>query len=146
MCQLARAATRRYVAALSPVGLNVRQISALKTLERDGAMSQQALGEALDIDPSNLVALLNHLEEQGLATRRRDPEDRRRHVVELSKHGTKRVTDVNRRAREVDAGFFGGLDDAERAQLYALLARVGETADLPEGMRLDRPDDDMLDQ
>lgn len=122
--QIGRAATRRYTAALSPIGLKPRPTAALMQLSRDGAMSQQQLGESLDIDPANLVAVLNHLEGEGLATRRRDPADRRRHVVEISKRGTKRLAQVERAIAEIEDDLFGALDHDERLQLQQLLARV----------------------
>ena len=92
VAQVGRAATRRYKAALSPIGLKPRPTAALMQLRREGPISQQSLAESLDIDPANLVAVLNQLEHEGLATRRRDPADRRRHVVEITKRGVKRQT------------------------------------------------------
>jgi len=146
LVQLGRAANRRYTAAVKPIGLSVRQTMALFALEREDAMSQQGLGEELDIDPSNMVALLNDLEDQGLATRRREPGDRRCHVVEMTKRGSKRIAEIHRTAAEVGDRFFGGLDEDERVTLHKLLVRVGQTADLPEGFRVDRPEEDLFEQ
>lgn len=131
LAQLGRAVTRQYRCAMSPIGLKPRETQALLRLESNGAMSQQALGAALDIDASNLVALLNDLEAGSLISRRRDPEDRRRHVVEISKRGTKLVCEVERAAAEVEDQFFALLDDDERAALQGLLARVAQSADVP---------------
>jgi MarR family transcriptional regulator, lower aerobic nicotinate degradation pathway regulator len=131
LAQLGRAVTRRYRCVLSPIGLKPRETQALLRLRDDGAMSQQALGAALDIDASNLVALLNELEAGSLISRRRDPEDRRRHVVEVSKRGTKLLDEVERAAAEVEDQFFDALDEDERAALQGLLARVAQSADVP---------------
>ncbi len=124
VAQLGRAATRRYKAALSPIGLKPRPTAALMQLRREGPISQQALAESLDIDPANLVAVLNQLEHEGLATRRRDPADRRRHVVEITKRGVKRLDQVERAISEVEDALFSALDPDERLQLQQLLARV----------------------
>jgi DNA-binding MarR family transcriptional regulator len=131
LAQLGRAVTRQYRLALSPIGLKPRETQALLRLRHDGAMSQQALGAVLDIDASNLVALLNDLEADGLISRSRDPEDRRRHVVEVSKRGTKLVDEVERAAAEVEDQFFASLQEDERAALQGLLARVARSADVP---------------
>ena len=131
LAQLGRAVTRQYRCAMSPIGLKPRETQALLRLSSNGGMSQQALGAALDIDASNLVALLNDLEAGSLISRRRDPEDRRRHVVEISKRGTKLVCEVERAAAEVEDQFFAALDEEERAALQALLARVARSADVP---------------
>jgi MarR family transcriptional regulator, lower aerobic nicotinate degradation pathway regulator len=123
--------TRHYKSALSPIGLKPRETHALLRLRDDGAISQQALGLALDMDASNLVALLNDLEAESLISRRRDPEDRRCHVVEISKRGTKRVGEVERAAAEVEARFFAALSEDERVALRDLLARVAQSTDVP---------------
>jgi DNA-binding MarR family transcriptional regulator len=131
LAQLGRAVTRQYRCALAPIGLKPRETQALLRLRDDGAMSQQALGAALDIDASNLVALLNDLEGESLISRRRDPEDRRRHVVEVSKRGTKLLCEVERAAAEVEDEFFAALDEDERVALQDLLARVARSTDVP---------------
>jgi DNA-binding MarR family transcriptional regulator len=131
LAQVGRAVTRQYRCALSPIGLRPRETHALLRLRDAGAMSQQALGTALDIDASNLVALLNDLEADRLISRRRDPQDRRRHVVEVSKRGAKLVNEVERAAAEVEERFFAALDEDERAALQGLLARVALSADVP---------------
>src|SRR5919198_2376848 len=84
LAHLGRVAKRRFTDALEPTGLNGPQAFALMQLRNLGPISQQELAETLDLDPSKLVALLNELESDGLAERRRDPGDRRRHIVEIS--------------------------------------------------------------
>jgi DNA-binding MarR family transcriptional regulator len=127
LARLGRAVTRHYRSALTPIGLNPRQTTALLALRDDGAMSQQALGVALDIDASNLVVLLNDLEGGGLILRRRDPEDRRRHLVEISKRGSKLICEVERASVRIEDEFFSELDEDERATLHDLLARVAQS-------------------
>src|SRR6266700_8339671 len=67
--------------------LRPRHMIALRLLGERGPITQHAVGTALSLDPSNVVGLLNELEERGLITRRRDPADRRRHIVEVSPLG-----------------------------------------------------------
>ena len=55
-----------------------RHLRALGILSERGPLSQQGLGEVLSLYPSNVVGLLNELEERGLVTRRRDCADRYR--------------------------------------------------------------------
>jgi DNA-binding MarR family transcriptional regulator len=142
LAQLGRAVTRQYRCALSPIGLKPRETQALLRLRDDGAMSQQALGGALDIDASNLVALLNDLEAESLISRRRDAEDRRRHVVEVSKRGTKLLCEVERAAAEVEDQFFAALDEDERVALQGLLARVARSTDVPAPAEMSGDDGD----
>jgi MarR family transcriptional regulator, lower aerobic nicotinate degradation pathway regulator len=129
LAQLGRAVTRRYRTAFSPIGLKPRATAALLRLRSGGPQSQQALGAALDIEASNLVVLLNELETEGLISRRRDPQDRRRHVVEISEQGAKSVCEVERAADQVEDEFFAALSGEERCALRELLARLTDNAD-----------------
>jgi DNA-binding MarR family transcriptional regulator len=131
LAQLGRAVTRRYRAAMAPSGLNPRETAALVQLRDAGTVSQQTLGTTLDIDASNLVVLLNDLEVEGLIARRRDLEDRRRHVVEITPAGTALVDEVLRTAAQVEDEFFASLDEDERATLRELLCRVAQSTDDP---------------
>ena len=62
--------------------------------------------------------------------RRRDPEDRRRHLVEISKRGSKLICEVEHASTQIDDEFFAGLDSDERATLHDLLARVAQSTDV----------------
>ena len=90
IAHLAQVVRRDADQALADVdGMRPRHLVALTLLRDHGPMAQAALGEALRLDPSNVVALLNDLEARGLVARRRDPDDRRRHIVELSDGGVR---------------------------------------------------------
>jgi DNA-binding MarR family transcriptional regulator len=72
------------------------------------------------------VAILNELEEKGYAMRRRDPQDRRRHLVEVSKKGIAVIDEVSEVMDGVEAELLEGLEPAEREQLSGLLTSVWE--------------------
>jgi len=121
---LARVGRRAAEASMSPGGLRPRHLIALKLLSEHGPTSQQGLADALSLDPSNVVGLLNELEERGLIVRRRDPADRRRHIVELSAAGTKELCLAQTRLSRVEDDLLRTLSAEERATLYRLLARA----------------------
>ncbi len=81
---IARLSRMRGEAALTTLGLRPRHLVALTVLREHSSGTQQALASALQIDPTNLVGLLNELEAGGLVVRLRSAEDRRRHTVELT--------------------------------------------------------------
>src|ERR671935_214781 len=132
IARLARSVKHRMEEALAPLGLRMRHLVALSYLRDHGATPQGALGDGLRIDASNLVGLLNELDDQGLVVRRRDPADRRRHIVDLSPRGQKLLDDdVQRSLAEVDDGLFGSLAPDDREALHRILAQLaGEQAAL----------------
>lgn len=117
--------------ALGVTGLGPRHGATLLRLARLGRTSQQRLIEALAVDASALVAILNDLERDGLTRRERDPADRRRHLVEITPAGRTAAGEVERAIVEVERDTFAPLDQAEVAQLHALLARLRTE---PDGM------------
>jgi DNA-binding MarR family transcriptional regulator len=110
--------------ALGVSGLRPRHGAVLLRLADAGATSQQALIEALAIDASTLVAILNSLEGERLVHRRRDPADRRRHIVEITPAGERAVCAVETAIGEVEKEAFADLDDTEKAHLHELLGRI----------------------
>jgi MarR family transcriptional regulator, lower aerobic nicotinate degradation pathway regulator len=123
---LARIARRRSELALAPMSLRPRHLVVLTILREHGTTTQSALCEALRLDPTNLVGLLNELEERSLLTRRRDPADRRRHIVELTDAGTATLAGAETALAAVQDEVLAGLEDEERAALHSLLARAAE--------------------
>jgi DNA-binding MarR family transcriptional regulator len=121
---LARVGRRAAEASMSPGGLRPRHLVALRLLGERGPASQQGLTDMLSLDPSTVVGLLNELEERGLITRRRDPADRRRHIVELSAIGDKQLVRAQAELGRVEDELLSALSTGERATLYSLLVRA----------------------
>jgi DNA-binding MarR family transcriptional regulator len=113
-------------------GLRPRHTLALRLLSEHGPQSQQGLAEALSLDPSNVVGLLNELEDRELVVRRRDRADRRRHVVELAPLGEKALTAAYARLKRAEDEVFASLTAAERSTLYDLLQRAAGVAAPPD--------------
>ncbi|MET0896375.1 MAG: MarR family winged helix-turn-helix transcriptional regulator, partial [Mycobacterium sp.] len=110
-------------------GLRARHVIALTLLRDFGERQQSDLAGVLRIDPTNLVGLLNELEEAGLIERRRSTQDRRRHTVALTAAGSKRLAEIEEMLLEVERRLLGALDDEQHALLYQLLQRAaGDTA------------------
>jgi DNA-binding MarR family transcriptional regulator len=124
--QLARGMRRRIEQAVEPLGLRPRELHALQHLRERGPSPQQTLVELLGIDATNLIAILNGLEDAGLIERRRDRADRRRAIIALSQPGERLLADLDRALRQIDDEAFATLTSSERRTLNTLLAQAVE--------------------
>jgi DNA-binding MarR family transcriptional regulator len=124
-------AMRRLRAAHTRHNLKPRQFQILGLLHDHGGLAQRDLMQTMDVDPSILVTLLNPLEADGFVTRERDPADRRRHLVKLTRAGERHLASASRAQKEAEAALFASLDEDQREQLRTLLIalRDGLAAD-----------------
>jgi len=81
------------------------------------------------MDAHNVVLLLNELEDLGYIARRRDPDDRRRHLVELTKEGFRALTGAERAQETIEDDVLRALDPSERVILWGLLTRALQGAE-----------------
>jgi DNA-binding MarR family transcriptional regulator len=109
---------------LAALGLRPRHLLTLTVLRDLGGSTQQALAAQLSIDRTNLVGLLNELEADGLIERRRSPEDRRRHIVEVTPAGRETLAKAEFALAAVEDQVLAALDDTQREALYQLLAQA----------------------
>ena len=132
LVKIGKAAERRFAEALKPTGLTPRHLGVLFEVQARPT-SQQDLIETVGVDPSKLVGLLNDLEADGLIVRKRDPEDRRRHIVEVSEQGSVRLEQAKKTAAAVEADLLTGLEEDQVEQLLVLLAQVADSSGIFEG-------------
>jgi DNA-binding MarR family transcriptional regulator len=126
---LARRLRTAMESELDGFGLRARHLLALTVLRDIGQTSQANLSEALRLDRTNLVGLLNELEDAGLIERRRSPEDRRRHTVALTPAGSSRLAEMEKAVAGVEERILAPLDFEQRVTLHALLQQA--TANAP---------------
>jgi DNA-binding MarR family transcriptional regulator len=108
---------------LAPVGIDGRGYSILAILNSDGPGSQLELARLLGKAPALVVTAVDELEARGLVERTRDPADRRRSRVMLTKAGERTLEKADKLADEAAAALLSGLDADELAQLHDLLLR-----------------------
>jgi DNA-binding MarR family transcriptional regulator len=128
LMHLGRDVDARLRRQLSAYGLTPRHGFTLSHLCENGPTSQQSLLDVLDVDPSVLVSILNDLENAGLAERKRDPEDRRRHIVEMSEQGRTALTAMEGTIDMIERELLADLSPTDADQLRSLLSKVRSPA------------------
>ena len=124
--RLGFAAKDQAMKAYEEVGLHPYHHAVLVALSEGSHETQGAIADALGYDRGQLVGLLDELEERRLLERRRDPKDRRRHVVQITAEGKRTLRNLRTFASQLEAEFLEPLSDEERAQLHSLLLRLAE--------------------
>jgi DNA-binding MarR family transcriptional regulator len=100
---------------------------ALACIEELGQASQQEVARCIRFNRSDLVRVLDELEDDGLILRERNPDDRRAHIVTVTKKGQRllvRATDMTNRITDAS---LQRLSPGEAQTLHRLaLTALGE--------------------
>ena len=137
LVQLGTHRHRRFAERLAPFDLQPRHFGMLSQLAVNEGQSQQALSHALGIHRSAVVALVDDLENRGLAERRRDPADRRAYTLYLTPTGRELLAELDDVAAADEAELLAALDVSERSELITLLQRLAESQGLTAGVHPD---------
>src|SRR5262245_29345068 len=118
------------IQAFEETGLSPYHHAVLTLLEEDPRETQAMIADALGYDRSHLVGMLDELEERGLIERRRDPADRRRHLVSLTPEGKRASKSLRAVVMKVEDDFFAPLDAEQRETLKSLLRELAAHHDV----------------
>jgi DNA-binding MarR family transcriptional regulator len=115
---------QRFATALEPLGLRPPHFGVMTLIAADPGLTQQELVGRSMIDPSSMVAMLDELEQLGLAERRPNPEDRRKHALHLTRRGQAKLRGARRVAVSVTREALAPLNASERETLQVLLRKL----------------------
>ena len=105
-------------------GLRKYHYRLLAALQESGPCSQAQLGRGTHVDRSDVVATLDELERRGLVKRARDPDDRRRNVVSITRTGSKQLQALDAVLASVQDEVLAPLAPADREQFLRLLRQL----------------------
>ena len=134
LAQVGAHAASQFAERLAELELTPPHAGILRAVAQADGLSQNALSEKLGMFPSRLVVMLDGLQERGLLERRDSPEDRRSYALYLTKAGRAMLQRIGRVVREHTQALCAALDEAEQAQLAALLKRIAEEQKLTPGV------------
>src|ERR671931_1542359 len=124
--RLGFAAKERATEAYERTGLHPYHYAVLLVLDEGQRDTQGSIADALGYDRGQLVGLLDELEERGLVERKRDPKDRRRHLVRMTSDGKRALRQLRALSRRLEDEFLAPLSAQQRDDLHTLLLRLAE--------------------
>jgi MarR family transcriptional regulator for hemolysin len=119
-----RTVSRAFDDALSQAGGSLPVWLVLVNLKASPGAAQREIAEAMGVSEATLTHHLNGMDDQGLITRRRDPANRRVHVVELTEVGEETFVRLRAAALAFDRRLRRGVTEIEVGQLRSLLDRL----------------------
>src|SRR3989440_12345883 len=108
------------------LGMRFKPYLTLGYIRDHPGTSQQELESSLFMDANSVVLILNELEAAHFSIRRRDPNDRRRHIVEITAAGRRALDRADKAQESLEDEVLGPLSADERTALRRLLERVLE--------------------
>ncbi len=114
----------RFAEGMATLGLHPRHFGVMRLIDAEPGITQHDLGARAVIDPSSMVAVLDELEQMGLAERRPHPSDRRKHAIHLTARGGDILAKAQAVAAETARDAFAPLSADELATLRRLLRKM----------------------
>jgi DNA-binding MarR family transcriptional regulator len=111
---------------LEPVGLTLSAWYPLVVLRVEDGMSQRELGSRLNLKDAAIGKAIDALERQGLVVRKKDPHDRRKALVCLTRRGREVAEIVAQKRKEFQAVVASGFSKEEESVFRNMLGRAYE--------------------
>lgn len=109
------------------LGMRFKLYMTLGYIRDHPGTSQQEVESAMFLDANSVVLILNELEAAQFSIRRRDPNDRRRHIVEITPAGRRALERADKARESLEDEVLAPLSAEERNTLRRLLERVLES-------------------
>ena len=124
LARVAKTVSRAFDAALAEAGGSLPIWLILVSLKAQAHGAQRDIADAIGIEGATLTHHLNRMEDAGLVTRRRDPDNRRVHHVELTDAGEELFGTLLQRVIAFDRQVRAGFADQDLTQLRRLLEHL----------------------
>jgi DNA-binding MarR family transcriptional regulator len=127
-------ASKQFAERIAEIGLQPPLFRVLNLVDAAEGQSQQAIGKAVDVPASRMVAFVDELEQEGLVERRAHPSDRRVRTLYLTGKGRGLLARGRKIAKQHEADLTRGMSAADRKLLTQLLRQIVEEQDLGDGV------------
>jgi len=134
LAQVGAHAAQRFGERLKPLGFAPYHAGVMRMLANSPGISQQDLAKALRMHASNLVGIVDEMEERGLLERRPLEADRRVYALHLTDRGKETLTKIGEATREHGRELLAALTEEERGELARLLEAIAQQQGLASGV------------
>jgi DNA-binding MarR family transcriptional regulator len=137
LSQIGAHSSRAWAERLGSRGLTSREVMLFWNVARAEGRSQRQLADALGLQGSRVVGLVDGLEERGWLERRTNSRDRRARALHLTDSGRRMLDQVMDAALDQELQLSRGLTADERETLVKLLGEVARAQGLTSGVHPD---------
>jgi DNA-binding MarR family transcriptional regulator len=134
LSQVGLHAARQFSERIAEVDLHPALFRVLNLVDAAEGRSQQAIGEAIEVPASRMVALVDELEQRGLVERRPHPTDRRIRTLYLTAKGRKTLARGREIAQAHERDLTKGLAAADRKRLTKYLQEIVDGQTIGHGV------------
>lgn len=117
-------AYRNFEEKITDYGVAPRYLGLLGIVSANPGQPQNKLAEAIGLQKSSLVTILDRLEKESILERRSIPQDRRARGVWLTPRGETVVAELAKRAAEHEERMAQGIPASDRERLIEMLGRI----------------------
>ena len=122
-----------------PLGLRLAHVGVLKAIFGTNRLTQRELGDTLGMFPSNLVRLIDELEQKGLVRRGHNASDRRSYTLVLTTKGQRMTSELIALTEAHGDRICAALSPLERRELTQLLRKIAAGQGLQPGVHPELP-------
>ena len=108
-------------------GITPALFGLMMIVSKNEGLSQSRLAQALGIDVSTMVAMIDRIEKKRWIQRKKSNVDRRSHALYLTKEGNRLIDRLCLLVEGHEKKFFNNLNLSEKKTLLALLKKITKT-------------------
>ena len=113
-----------YTEQLADAGLLPNHHAILSILNESGPCHQKLLASRVALDPGDIVAYLDALQDMGYVSRERDPADRRRQIVTVEKTGREVLARADQLLTQAESTVFAPFTVEQKSALFTLSEQI----------------------